>query len=126
KKGKVYESTEKYSVLRANRAIERSDVVLMDINGEEGILEQDKRIAGLAHDEGRAVIIVVNKWDAVEKDDKTMKKFEDNISTEFKFFDYAPIGFLSAVKKSRLKTLFPMIRLVNDVDKKRIQSCTLN
>ena len=126
KKGKVYESTEKYSVLRANRAIERSDVVLMVINGEEGILEQDKRIAGLAHDEGRAVIIVVNKWDAVEKDDKTMKKFEDNIRTEFQFLDYAPIAFVSAVTKSRLTTLFPMIRLVNDSHKKRVQSSTLN
>ncbi|WP_017548929.1 ribosome biogenesis GTPase Der [Salinicoccus carnicancri] len=126
KKGKVYEATEKYSVLRANRAIERSDVVLMIINGEEGILEQDKRIAGLAHDEGRAVIIVVNKWDAVEKDDKTMKKFEDKVRNEFRFLDYAPIAFVSAITKSRLTTLFPMIRLVNDSHKKRVQSSTLN
>lgn len=74
KKGKVYESTEKYSVLRANRAIERSDVVLLIIDGEEASWNETKRIAGLAHDAGRAVIIVVNKWDAVEKDDKTMKK----------------------------------------------------
>ena len=79
KKGKVYESTEKYSVLRALRAIERSDVVLVVIDGEEGIIEQDKKIAGYAHEAGRAVIIVVNKWDAVEKDEKTMKKFEQNI-----------------------------------------------
>ncbi|AKG74071.1 ribosome biogenesis GTPase Der [Salinicoccus halodurans] len=126
KKGKVYEATEKYSVLRANRAIERSDVVLVVIDGEEGILEQDKRIAGLAHEAGRAVIIVVNKWDAVEKDDKTMKKFEDKIRNEFQFLDYAPITFVSAVTKSRLTTLFPLIRLVNDSHKKRVQSSTLN
>jgi len=78
KKGKVYESTEKYSVLRALRAIERSDVVLVVIDAEEGIIEQDKRIAGLPHEAGRGVIIVVNKWDAIEKDEKTMNEFEKN------------------------------------------------
>ncbi|CAM2767018.1 ribosome biogenesis GTPase Der [Salinicoccus roseus] len=126
KRGKVYEATEKYSVLRANRAIERSDVVLVVLNGEEGIIEQDKRIAGLAHEAGRAVIIVVNKWDAVEKDDKTMKKFEDKIRREFQFLDYAPITFVSALNKSRLATLFPLIKLANDSHKKRVQSSTLN
>ena len=126
KRGKVYEATEKYSVLRANRAIERSDVVLVVINGEEGIIEQDKRIAGLAHEAGRAVVLVVNKWDAVEKDDKTMKKFEDKIRQEFQFLDYAPITFVSALNKSRLATLFPLIKLVNDSHKKRVQSSTLN
>src|SRR5699024_9857862 len=95
KKGKVYESTEKYSVLRALRAIERSDVVLVILDGEEGIIEQDKKIAGYAHEAGRAVVIVVNKWDAVEKDDKTMKKFEEKIRDHFQFLDYAPIVFLS-------------------------------
>lgn len=79
----MYETTEKYSVLRALRAIERSDVVLIVLDGEEGIIEQDKRIAGYAHEAGRAVIIVVNKWDAVEKDEKTMKKFEQNIRDHF-------------------------------------------
>lgn len=126
KRGKVYESTEKYAVLRATRAIERSDVVLVVINGEEGIIEQDKRIAGLAHEEGRAIVIVVNKWDAVEKDDKTMKKFEDDIRQQFQFLDYAPVTFLSAKTKSRLTTLFPLIKLVNDSHKKRVQSSTLN
>ena len=126
KRGKVYEATEKYSVLRANRAIERSDVVLVVMKGEEGIIEQDKRIAGLAHEAGRAVIIVVNKWDAVEKDDKTMKKFEDKIRREFQFLDYAPITFVSALNKSRLATLFPLIKLANDSHKKRVQSSTLN
>ena len=93
KKGKVYESTEKYSVLRALRAIERSDVVLVVINAEEGIIEQDKKIAGYAHEAGRAVVIVVNKWDAVEKDEKTMKEFEEKIRAHFLFLDYAPIVF---------------------------------
>ena len=74
KRGKVYESTEKYSVMRAMRAIERSDVVLMVLNADEGIREQDKRIAGYAHEAGRGMLIVVNKWDLVEKDNKTMKK----------------------------------------------------
>ena len=83
KKGKVYETTEKYSVLRALRAIERSDVVLVVINAEEGIIEQDKKIAGYAHEAGRAVVIVVNKWDAVEKDEKTMKEFEQKIRDHF-------------------------------------------
>ncbi|GAB3072106.1 ribosome biogenesis GTPase Der [Salinicoccus sesuvii] len=126
KRGKVYEATEKYSVLRATRAIERSDVVLIVINGEEGIIEQDKRIAGLAHEAGRAVVIVVNKWDAVEKDDKTMKKFEDKVRQEFQFLDYAPITFVSALKKTRMTTLFPLISLVNESHKKRVQSSTLN
>ncbi len=126
KRGKVYESTEKYSVLRATRAIERSDVVVIVLDGEEGIIEQDKRVAGLAHEAGRAIVIVVNKWDAVEKDDKTMQKFEDEIRKEFQFLDYAPVTFLSAKTKSRLSTLFPLIRMVNDSHKKRIQSSTLN
>lgn len=126
KRGKVYENTEKYSILRANRAIERSDVVLFIVNGEEGIIEQDKRIAGIAHEAGRAVIIVVNKWDAVEKDEKTMKKFEDKIRQEFQFLDYAPIAFVSAKTRSRLTTIFPLVRIANESHKKRVQSSTLN
>lgn len=126
KRGKVYESTEKYSVLRARRAIERSDVVLVILDGEVGIIEQDKRVAGIAHEEGRAIIIVVNKWDAVKKDDKTMKKFEDDIRNEFQFLDYAPIAFVSAKTKSRLNTLFPLIKLADVSHKKRVPSSTLN
>ena len=85
KKGKVYENTEKYSVLRALKAIDRSDVVLIVINGEEGIREQDKRIAGYAEEAGKGVMIVVNKWDAVEKDEKTMNKFTAEIRDNFLF-----------------------------------------
>ena len=100
KRGKVYESTEKYSVLRALRAIERSDVVLVVIDAEEGIIEQDKKIAGYAHEAGRAVVIVVNKWDAVEKDEKTMKEFEEKIRAHFLFLDYAPIVFFQQKRKN--------------------------
>ncbi|PFJ12172.1 ribosome biogenesis GTPase Der [Bacillus cereus] len=126
KKGKVYESTEKYSVLRALRAIERSDVVLVVLDGEEGIIEQDKKIAGYAHDSGRAVVIVVNKWDAVKKDEKTMKAFEENIRAHFQFLDYAPIVFLSAKTKKRTQTLLPVINEVNESHSIRIQTNVLN
>ena len=126
KKGKVYESTEKYSVLRALRAIERSDVVLVVLDGEEGIIEQDKKIAGYAHDSGRAVIIVVNKWDAVKKDEKTMKAFEENIRAHFQFLEYAPIVFLSAKTKKRTQTLLPVINEVNESHSIRVQTNVLN
>lgn len=126
KRGKVYEATEKYSVLRASRAIERSDLVLVVLNGEEGIREQDKRIAGLAHEAGKAIVIVVNKWDAVEKDEKTMREFELDIKDNFQYLDYAPITFVSAMTKVRLKTLFPLIKEAYDQSIKRVQSSTLN
>ncbi|WP_404442527.1 ribosome biogenesis GTPase Der [Sutcliffiella horikoshii] len=126
KKGKVYETTEKYSVLRALRAIERSDVVLVVINGEEGIIEQDKKIAGYAHEAGRAIVIVVNKWDAVEKDEKTMKEFEQKIRDHFLFLDYAPIVFLSAKTKKRVHTLIPKIELASENHSMRVITTVLN
>jgi len=126
KKGKVYESTEKYSVLRALKAIERSDVVLVVLNAEEGIIEQDKKIAGYAHEAGRAVVIVVNKWDAIEKDDKTMKEFEQKVRDHFLFLDYAPIVFLSAKTKRRVHTLLPMIDMASDNHTMRVQTNVLN
>ncbi len=126
KKGKVYENTEKYSVLRALRAIERSDVVLVVIDGEEGIIEQDKKIAGYAHEAGRAVVIVVNKWDAVEKDEKTMKEFEEKIRAHFLFLDYAPVVFLSALTKKRIHTLIPMIDIASENHAKRVDTSVLN
>ncbi|MDY5060867.1 ribosome biogenesis GTPase Der [Staphylococcus simulans] len=126
KKGKVYESTEKYSVLRALKAIERSNVVLVVLDAEEGIIEQDKRVAGYAHEEGKAIVIVVNKWDTLEKDSKTMKKFEDEVRKNFQFLDYAPIAFVSAKEKQRLRTLFPLINEASENHKKRVQSSTLN
>ena len=126
KRGKVYESTEKYSVLRALKAIERSDVVLVLIDAETGIREQDKRVAGYAHEAGRAIIIVVNKWDTVATDQHSMKDFEAKIRTEFVFLDYAPIAFLSAKTKQRLHTLIPMIKLADESHSKRVSTSVLN
>jgi GTP-binding protein len=126
KRGKVYESTEKYSVLRALKAIERSDVVLVVIDGEEGIIEQDKKIAGYAHQAGRAVVLVVNKWDAVEKDEKTMQEYEKKIRAHFQFLDYAPVVFLSAKTKRRIHTLLPMINVAAENHNLRVQTNVLN
>ena len=126
KRGKVYESTEKYSVLRAMSAIDRSDVCLILIDAEEGLIEQDKRVAGLAHESGRGVIIVVNKWDAVDKDDATMRKWEQLIRTDMAFLDYAPIVFLSALTKKRIHTLFEPLDLVYDNHHKRVSTHLLN
>ncbi len=126
KKGKVYESTEKYSVLRALKAIERSNVVLVVLDAEQGIIEQDKRVAGYAHEEGKAIVIVVNKWDTLEKDSKTMKKFMDDVRQNFQFLDYAQIAFVSAKEGTRLRTLFPLINEASENHKKRVQSSTLN
>lgn len=126
KKGKVYESTEKYSVLRALRAIERSDVVLVVLNADEGIQEQDKKIAGYAHEAGKAVIIVVNKWDAIEKDEKTMNFYTEQIREHFLFLDYAPIVFVSAKTKQRVRNILPIIKRVSENHAMRIQSSILN
>ena len=126
KRGKVYENTEKYSVMRAMRAIDRSDVVLVVLNGEEGIREQDKRIAGYAHEAGRGVIIVVNKWDLVKKDTNTMKEFEEEIRDEFAYLDYAPIVFVSAITKQRLNKIPMMIEEVSMNQNLRIPSSVLN
>ncbi|HFP6584934.1 TPA: ribosome biogenesis GTPase Der [Enterococcus faecalis] len=126
KRGKVYESTEKYSVMRAMRAIERSDIVLMVLNAEEGIREQDKRVAGYAHEAGRGIIIVVNKWDTVKKDTNTMRDFEAEIRDEFQYLDYAPIIFVSALTKQRLNKLPVLIETVSMNQNLRIPSALLN
>ena len=126
KRGKVYENTEKYSVMRAMRAIDRSDIVLMVLNAEEGIREQDKRVAGYAHEAGRGVIIVVNKWDLVEKETNTMRDFEQEIREEFRYLDYAPIVFVSAVTKQRLERLPEMIEDVSMNQNLRVSSAILN
>ncbi|MBK3496711.1 ribosome biogenesis GTPase Der [Viridibacillus sp. YIM B01967] len=126
KKGKVYETTEKYSVLRALRGIDRSDVVLVVLNAEEGIQEQDKKIAGYAHEAGKAVIIVMNKWDAVEKDEKTMNHTTKVIREQFLYLDYAPIVFVSAKTKKRVHALLPVVNRANENHSMRIQSSILN
>ncbi|GIO30850.1 MULTISPECIES: ribosome biogenesis GTPase Der [Paenibacillus] len=126
KRGKVYETTEKYSVMRAMRAIERADVVLVVINGDEGIIDQDKHIAGYAYEAGKASIFVVNKWDVVDKDDKTMHQFEKKIRDHFLFMTYAPIVFLSAKTKSRLHKLLPVVQHVAEQHSLRVQTHLLN
>ncbi|MFC5403833.1 ribosome biogenesis GTPase Der [Cohnella soli] len=126
KRGKVYETTEKYSVMRSMQAIERADVVLVVINGEEGIIEQDKHIAGYAHENGKAAVFVVNKWDAVEKDDKTMQHFTNTIRDNFLFMSYAPVVYLSALTKSRLSKLLPVVNHVAEQHALRIPTNVLN
>ena len=126
KRGKVYENVEKYSVLRALSAIERSDVVLVLLDGETGIREQDKHVAGYAHEAGKGVIIVYNKWDTVEKDERTMNEIEKKIRNEFLYLSYAPIAFVSAMTKQRVQTLLPLIDEVHDYSLLRIQTNVLN
>lgn len=126
KSGRVYENTEKYSVLRALSAIERSDVVLCVINAEEGIREQDSRVFSHAHDEGKSIIVLVNKWDTIEKDTNTMRDFELDIRTRFKFLEYAPILFVSAETGERLQRLPDMIKKVYESRMQRVQSSILN
>ena len=126
KRGRVYESVEKYSVLRAMSAIERCDVALFVIDGEEGIREQDKHVAGYAIESGKPVIIVVNKWDAVEKDDKTMYAFTETVRKEFAYLSYAPILFVSAKTGQRIDTLIPKVNRVYENTCRRVPTNVLN
>lgn len=126
KQGKIYENAEKYSVLRAIKAIERSEVVLFVLDGTKEIEEQDKRIAGYAAEYNKAVIIVVNKWDAVDKDEKSMKEFTEKIRKNFLFISFAPIVFVSALKNQRIQTLFEQIKIVYENYNRRIATNVLN
>ena len=126
KKGKIYEKIERYSLIRSLRAIDRSDVCVIVINIEEGIIEHDKHIAGYALEAGKAVVIVVNKWDTVDNKDEEMKKFTALIRSEFAFLSFAPIVFLSALTKKRIHTLMPQIIKVYENSKKEIKTSVLN
>ena len=126
KKGKVYEKIEKYSLLRSLRAIDRSDVCLLIINAEEGIIEHDKHIASYALEAGKAIVIVVNKWDVIEDKDTQMKKFKELIKSEFAFLSYAPIVFLSAKTRKRIHTLIPEVLKVYENSKREIKTSLLN
>lgn len=126
RRGKVYEKTEKYSVLRAMSAIERSDVVLLVLDASTGIREQDKHVAGYAHEAGRGIIIVVNKWDLPKKNSTSAKEFEREIREEFQYLDYAPILFVSAKTGQRLDQIPSMVKEVYDNQNQRIQSSVLN
>ena len=126
KRGKIYETVEKYSLLRSLKAIDRSDVCVIVINAEEGIIEHDKHIAGYAIEAGKAVIIAVNKWDLIEDKDKQMREFTKEIRNNFAFMPYAPIVFLSALTKRRVHTLMPAIIKVNENAHKEIKTSLLN
>jgi GTPase len=126
KRGKVYESFDKYALIRARSALERADVALLVIDGDEGVIEQDLHVGGLIEDYFKAVVIVVNKWDLIEKDDKTMAKMEKTIKDKFQFFSYAPIVFLSAKEKTRLNPLFDAIDLAALNYVKEIKTSVLN
>lgn len=126
KRGKVYENIEKYSVMRAMSAIERCDVVLVVIDGESGIRDQDKHVAGYAHEAGKGVIIVYNKWDTVDKDENTTVSIEKKLRSEFVYLGYAPILFVSATTKQRIHQILPMIDMVHDYSLLRIQTNVLN
>jgi len=126
RKSKVEEKIEKYSVLRAKMAIERADVCVIMIDGVDGFTEQDSKVAGLALEEGKACIIVVNKWDAVEKDGTTMDSYRKKLMVDFSFMPYAPIIFLSAKTGQRVDRLFDLIKYVNEQNTMRISTGMLN
>lgn len=126
KRGKIYENMEKYMVIRTVDAIERSEVVLLVLDAQTGFQEQDKHVAQYCDEYNRPTIIVVNKWDAVEKDSKAMNEWTKKVRENFKFLDYAPIVFLSALENKRVQTLFPQIELAYESYNKRVQTSILN
>ena len=126
RKSKVKEDLERYSVIRAVTAVERADVVLILIDAEEGVTEQDAKIAGIAHDKGKGIIIAVNKWDAVEKDDKTMYRHSDRIRQVLSFMPYAELMFISAKTGQRVERVFSMIDMVLENNSMRIATGVLN
>mgnify|MGYP002581632560 FL=1 len=126
KKGKIDENIERYSVVRSLSAVDRSDVVLILIDAEEGVTEQDTKIAGYAHEQGKASIIVVNKWDLVEKDSNTMAKFRADVEKGLAYMTYAPVAFTSALTGARIGKLFDLIKYVNMQHAMRISTGVLN
>ncbi|MFA7075920.1 MAG: ribosome biogenesis GTPase Der [Candidatus Izemoplasmatales bacterium] len=126
KRGKIYENIDKYANLRAMQAIDRSDICLMMIDATTGIVATDKNIAGYAIESKKSLIIVVNKWDAIEKTDKTMHEWEEKIRAEFRFLSYIPIVFLSAKTKSRIHTLFPLLKTCYENYTRRVSTSLLN
>ena len=124
KKGKIYENIEKYSLLRSMKAIDRSDICLLVINAEEGIIEHDKHIAGYVLEKGKGLIIVVNKWDTVE--DPNIKDYIKKVRSEFQFLSYVPIVFVSALTKKRIHTIMPEVLKVSENIKREINTSVLN
>ena len=126
RKSKVDDAIEKYSVLRAQMAVERADVCVIMIDATEGFTEQDSKVAGIAHENGKACIIAVNKWDAVEKDDKTMDKMRKQLANDFSFMSYAPFIFISAKTGQRVDRLFELIKFVSEQNSLRVKTGMLN
>lgn len=126
KRGKIYESVDKYSMLRALAAVDRSEIVLLVIDANEGIIEQDKHVVGYAIEKKKAIIIVVNKWDLVKKEQNTQAEFEKKIRNEFQFLEYAPIVFVSAKTSSRVDNIFDRIKLVHEAYDTHISTSLLN
>ena len=126
RKNKIKEELERFSIIRTVTAVERADVVLMVIDATEGVTEQDAKIAGIAHERGKGVIIVVNKWDAIEKNDKTMKQYENDIRTTLAYMPYAEIMYVSAKTGQRLNKLYDMIDMVIENQTLRVATGVLN
>ncbi len=126
RKSKITESIEKYSVLRAYMAIDRADVCVIMIDANEGYTEQDSKVAGYAHEQGKACVIAVNKWDSIEKTDKTMNEFRKKLEVDFSFMSYAPFVFISALTGQRIDKLFEMIKYTAEQNSRRITTGMLN
>lgn len=126
RKSKIYETIEKYSVIRAMSAVDRADVVLIVIDALEGVTEQDTKVAGIAHDEGKGCIFVINKWDLIEKDNKTMSNYTKDIKEKFPFMMYAPIVFVSAKTNQRMNKILDTVEYVSNEHSKRISTSALN
>ncbi len=126
RKNKIKEEIERYSIIRAVTAVERADVVIIVIDATEGVTEQDAKIAGIAHDRGKGIIIAVNKWDAIEKNDKTVKKYTEDVRDILSFMPYAEILFISAMTGQRLGKLFEMIDVVMENNSLRVATGVLN
>ena len=126
RKSKVNEQIEKYSVLRAYMAIDRADVCVIMIDANEGFTEQDSKVAGYAHEQGKASVIAINKWDSIEKDSNTMNEFKKKLEVDFSFMSYAPFVFISALTGQRIDKLFEMINYTSNQNAMRIPTGTLN
>jgi GTPase len=126
RKGKIDEPTERYSVIRSLRAVDRCDVVLMLIDASEGVTEQDKKIAGYAHEAGKGIILVINKWDLIEKDDKTMLRFNEDVREELGFMQYAPTIYVSALTKQRVVKVLDLVNYAAEQNAMRVGTSNLN
>lgn len=126
KRGKIEMATERYSVMRSLRAVDRCDVALFVIDAEEGLIEQDKRVAGYVHEQGKGLIIVVNKWDLIEKDDKTMKTYAEKIKSQLLFMSYAPIIFVSALTGQRVTKIIDIVKAVAETRLMRLPTSLVN